>query len=76
LEEEDYDDEMSEGDESGEAVPEESEDGDPEDTSHLPAWLSICFGILSSGGLAGSFRLPWRVLRKRLLMLLAYRGKR
>ena len=75
LEEEDYDEEMSEDDESGEDLLDESEDRDSEGTSHLPAWLSICFGILSSGGLAGSFRLPWRVLRKRLLMLLAYRGK-
>ena len=77
LDEESYDDEMVEDEEDGEDfLEDESEDDDSEDTSNLPSWLAVCLGFLSSGGLAGSFRVPWRVLRKRLLMLMALRGKK
>ncbi len=50
----------------GESSEENGEEPEYTDVAHpgtgLPAWLEILLGLLLSGGLAGSFRVPWKVL--------------
>ncbi|MBR5046815.1 MAG: Ig-like domain-containing protein, partial [Eubacterium sp.] len=51
------------------------EEEDAEETSDLPSWLRILLGLVSTGGIAGSFRLPWAVMKKHLLAILAFRRR-
>lgn len=62
--------------EDGDFAEDDSDDKGPEDTPNLPAWLSVLLGLVSSGGLAGSFRVPWKVARKHILKILIYRRMR
>ena len=71
------DTEASVQDETGEDTEgEEGYEGDGEDPGNpgpehpdtgLPAWLEILLGLLLSGGLAGSFRVPWKLLAVKAL---------
>lgn len=41
-----------------------------DDTSNLPAWLSVLIGLVSCGGIAGALKVPWLGLKDKLWILL------
>ena len=51
-------------------------EADDEDISEQPAWLSVLFGLFSTGGIAATMKVPWLSVKDKLWILFLSRRRR
>ncbi|MBQ6393320.1 MAG: Ig-like domain-containing protein [Eubacterium sp.] len=72
TEEDSWDAEEDTEEDEEEMISEEEE----EEGSHLPAWLSVLFGLFSTGGIAATMKVPWLSVRDKLWILIFSKRRR